>query len=71
MSLRSELKVLSAAELIEGLSVRIYEPPLSRARDRPPDIAEPLRVPILVFDSWLLSPLTTALHGFHQRRSGM
>jgi hypothetical protein len=50
MSLRSELDELSPAKLIEALSIRIYEPPLSTARDRLRDIAEPLRVAILVLD---------------------
>jgi hypothetical protein len=50
MSLRSELKSLSPAKLVEALSIRIYEPPLSTARDRLREVAEPLRVPILVLD---------------------
>ncbi len=50
MSLRSELEALSPAKLIEALSIRIYEPPLSNARDRLREIAEALRVPILVLD---------------------
>jgi hypothetical protein len=36
--------------LIEALSTRIYEAPLSAARDHLREIAEPLRVPILVLD---------------------
>jgi hypothetical protein len=50
MSLRSELEALSPAKLIEALSIRIYEPPLSNARDRLREIAEALRVPILLLD---------------------
>jgi hypothetical protein len=50
MSLRSELEGLSAAKLIEALSIRIYEPPLCTARHGLREIAEPLRVPILVLD---------------------
>lgn len=50
MSLRARLESLSPAKLIEDLSIRIYEPPLSTARDRLCEIAEPLRVPILVLD---------------------
>ena len=50
MSLRSELEALPPSKLIEALSIRIYEPPLSTARDRLREIAEPLRVPILVLD---------------------
>src|SRR6202040_4397495 len=37
-------------KLIDALSIRIYEPPLCTARDRLQEIAEPLRVPILVLD---------------------
>jgi hypothetical protein len=50
MSLRSELEALSPAKLIEALSIRIYEPPLSTARDRLREVAEALRIPILVLD---------------------
>jgi hypothetical protein len=50
MNLRSELGELSSAKLIEALSIRIYEPPLSTARDRLREISEALRVPILVLD---------------------
>jgi hypothetical protein len=50
MSLRAELEALSPTKLIEALSIRIYEPPLSTARDRLHEIAEPLRVAILVLD---------------------
>jgi hypothetical protein len=50
MSLRAELEALSPAKLIEALSIRIYEPPLCTARDRLREIAEPLRVLILVLD---------------------
>jgi hypothetical protein len=50
MSLRSELESLSPAKLVEALSIRIYEPPLCTARDRLSEVAEPLRVPILVLD---------------------
>jgi hypothetical protein len=50
MSLRTELETLSPAELIEALSIRIFQPPLSSARDRLHDISEALRVPILVLD---------------------
>jgi hypothetical protein len=50
MSLRLELEALSPAKLIEALSIRIYEPPLSTARDRLREIAEPLRFAILVLD---------------------
>jgi len=50
MSLRAELEGLSPAKLIETLSIRIYESPLCTARDRLREIAEPLRVPILVLD---------------------
>jgi hypothetical protein len=49
-SLRSELEPLSAAKLVEALSIHIYEPPLSTARDQLREVAEPLRVPILVLD---------------------
>lgn len=48
--IRSEFEKLSPAKLIEALSIRIYEPPLSSARDRLRELAEPLRVPILVLD---------------------
>jgi hypothetical protein len=50
MTLRSELETLSAAKLVEMLSIRIYEPPLSTARDRLREVEESLRVPILVLD---------------------
>jgi len=50
MSLRSELETLSPSKLVETLSIRIYEPPLSTLRDRLREIAEPLRVPMLVLD---------------------
>lgn len=50
MSLRAELEALSPAKLIEALSIRIYDPPLSTARDRLREVAEPLRVAILVLD---------------------
>jgi hypothetical protein len=50
MGLLSELEELSPAKLIEALSIRIYEPPLSTARDRLHEIAEALRVPILILD---------------------
>lgn len=50
MSLFEELESLPSAKLIEALSIRIYEPPLSRARDSLQDIAEALRLPILVLD---------------------
>jgi hypothetical protein len=50
MSLRAEHEALSPAKLIEALSIRIYKPPLSTARDRLREIAEALRVPILVLD---------------------
>lgn len=50
MSLRSELEALSPAELVEALSIRIYEPPLFTALDRRSEIAEALRVPILVLE---------------------
>jgi hypothetical protein len=50
MTIRTELESLSPAELIEALSIRIYEPPLCTAREELRDIAEPLRVPILVLD---------------------
>src|SRR5262249_32893721 len=50
IGLRSELEELTPAKLIETLSIRIYEPPLSTARDRLREIAEPLRVAILVLD---------------------
>lgn len=50
MSLQAELEALSPAKLVEALSIRIYEPPLCTARDRLREIAEPLRIPILVLD---------------------
>jgi hypothetical protein len=50
MNLRSELESLPPRELIEALSIQIYEPPLSNARERLLEISEPLRVLILVLD---------------------
>jgi hypothetical protein len=50
MSIRSEFDELSPSKLIEALSTRIYEAPLSIARDRLNEIAEPLRVAMLVLD---------------------
>src|SRR5262245_26902696 len=50
MSLRTELEALPSSKLIEALSIRIYEPPLSIARDQLGEVAEALRIPILVLD---------------------
>ena len=50
MSLRSELEALSPSDLIEALSICIYEPPLSAVRSRLREVAEALRVPILILD---------------------
>lgn len=50
MSLHSELEQLEPRELVEELSIRIYERPLSEARTRLLKIAEPLRVIILLLD---------------------
>ncbi len=50
MSLRSKLETLSPSKLISELSIRIYEPPLSAVRKHLREVAEALRVPILVLD---------------------
>ncbi len=50
MSLRADFDSLSSAKLIEALSIQIYQPPLCSARERLREIAEPLRVPILILD---------------------
>jgi hypothetical protein len=49
-NLRVELESLRSFELVEALSTRIYEPPLSRCRECLRHISIPLRVPILVLD---------------------
>ena len=50
MTLRSELEKLTPRELIETLSTRIYEPPLSKARERIFAVPSALRAIILVLD---------------------
>lgn len=50
MNLHSEFEALPTDKLIDALSICIYEPPLTAARDCLREIAEPLRVPILVLD---------------------
>ena len=50
MTLRSELDVLSARELIETVAIRIYEPPLSKARERMLALPSAFRVVLLVLD---------------------
>jgi hypothetical protein len=50
MGLRTELERLQPREMIEALSIRIYEPPLSSARNRLRNLSEPLRVVILILD---------------------
>jgi hypothetical protein len=50
MTTLSELESLSPRELVERLSIRIYEPPLSAARDQLKDVGDALRVSILILD---------------------
>jgi hypothetical protein len=50
MTLRSELEELTSRELIETLSTRIYEPPLSEARERIFAVPSAFRVVVLVLD---------------------
>lgn len=50
MTLRSELEELTSRELIETLSTRIYDPPLSEARERILAVPSALRVVLLVLD---------------------
>jgi hypothetical protein len=50
MSLRTALAPLPAAKLVEELSIRIYEPPLSNARERLAETPDALRIPILILD---------------------
>jgi hypothetical protein len=50
MGLRSELEELPAGELIEALSTRIYEPPLSEVRERSLPVVSAFRVVVLVID---------------------
>jgi hypothetical protein len=50
MTLRSELERLSPRELIEALSICIYEPPLSVARERFLAVPSAFRVAVLVLD---------------------
>ena len=50
MNLRLELGDLPARELIEALATRMYEPPLSEAHERLPEVVSGLRAVLLVLD---------------------
>ena len=49
-SLQIDYRSMSVAEILEGLSVQIYEPPLSNLRDDLRSVPEVLRIPILIID---------------------
>jgi len=46
----SLLRPLDASSILNELAIRIYEAPLTSLREELPDLAEALRVPILVID---------------------
>jgi hypothetical protein len=50
VNLRAEFQHLRPRELVEALSTRIYEPPLSEARDRILAVSSCFRVVVLVLD---------------------
>ena len=49
-SIPIDYRSMSVAEILEGLLVQVYQPPLSNLRDDLRSVPEELRIPLLVID---------------------